>query len=30
MAVTDTTAPPSIQPLLSKLRKLALTEGRAD
>lgn len=30
MAVTDTTAPPSIQPLLSKLRKLALTERRAD
>jgi emfourin len=26
MAVTDVTAPPSIQPLLSKLRKLALTE----
>lgn len=30
MAVTDTTAPPSIQPLLSKLRKLALTERRND
>jgi hypothetical protein len=26
MAVTDVTAPPSIQPLLSKLRKLALKQ----
>jgi hypothetical protein len=29
LAVTDVTAPPSIRPLLSKLRKLALTDRGA-